>query len=185
MATQELTKEISRLRSENMGNDEIAQRLLYQGYSNADVFDAMTQAAAEPASEQGAMEESRGQPKHEEYHPVHEDISSVDSSRISEVAESIIEDKWGDLVDHVNLIIEWKSSMELKLASMETQIKNLKSEFETLNKAILGKISDTDTVMREVSTDIKALEQVFKKILPGFVENVNELSRITQNLKKK
>jgi len=111
--------------------------------------------------------------------------TAVDASKVSEIAESIIEDKWSDLVDHVNRIIEWKSSMELKLASMEEQIKGLKSDFDTLQKGVLGKISDTDTIMREVSTDIKALEQVFKKILPGFVENVNELSRITQNLKKK
>ena len=182
MAESELAKEVLRLRSENLDTNEIAQKLLYQGHSNADVFDAITQASTEPVTEQGKMEE---QPKPIEQHPAVHEEQAIDSSKISEVAESIIEEKWGELVDHVNLIIEWKSSMELKLASMEEQIKNTKASFETLNKSILGKISDTDGVMREVSTDIKALEQVFKKILPGFVENVNELSRITQNLKKK
>ena len=75
--------------------------------------------------------------------------------------------------------------MELKLNSMEEQVKSLKDQMASLEKGVLGKVQDTDNVMREVSTDIKALEQVFKKILPGFVENVNELSRITSNLKKK
>ena len=111
--------------------------------------------------------------------------SSFDTSKISEIAESIIEEKWSDLVDHVNRIIEWKTSMELRLNSMEEKIKAAKSDVDSLQKAILGKINDSDSVMRDVSIDIKALEQVFKKILPGFVENVNELSRITQNLKKK
>ncbi len=180
MAEPNLTNQVSRMRSQNMSNDEIAQRLLYQGFSNAEVFDAMNQvdssqtydAPAEQSFNPGA------------YSPPQND-QTIDTNKISEIAESIIEDKWSELVDHVNRIIEWKSSMELKLAAMDEQIKNMKLGFDSLQKSIMGKISDSDSVMREVSTDIKALEQVFKKILPGFVENVNELSRITQNIKKK
>jgi hypothetical protein len=175
MAEQGLVQEVGRLRSQGMSNDQVAQRLLYQGYTNADVFDAMSQADVTPAHEGSRMEaEMSISPRQE----------MADTSRISEIAESIIEEKWSDLVDHVNKIIEWKSAVELKVAAMDEQIKNLKSEFEIMQKGVLGKISDTDSTMREVSTDIKALEQVFKKILPGFVENVNELSRITQRMKK-
>ena len=195
MADQMLVNEVTQLRSQNLSNDQIAQQLLYQGHSNADVFNAMSQADVTPASEQGHMENqmppppAMGQPQPPAQPgmppPPAEHHAEVDTNKISEIAESIIEEKWSELVDHVNTIIEWKSTMELKLASMEEGIKNLKSEFETLNKAILGKIGETDSVMREVGTDIKALEQVFKKILPGFVENVNELSRITAKMKKK
>lgn len=180
MANPNLVNQVVKMRSQNMSNDEVVQRLLYQGFSNAEIFDAMNQAdssqsydpPAEPSFNPGT------------YSPPQTD-SSPDANKISEIAESIIEEKWGELVDHVNRIIEWKSSMELKLVSMDEQIKNMKLGFDSLQKAIMGKIGDSDTVMREVSTDIKALEQVFKKILPGFVENVNELSRITQNIKKK
>ena len=37
----------------------------------------------------------------------------------------------------------------------------------------------------EVGTEIKAMEKVFQKVLPTFTSTVNELSRITGNLKKK
>jgi hypothetical protein len=194
MPSQDLMGEVARLRSQNMSNEEIAQRLLYKGYSNAEVFDALSNADATAAYEGAQMDYG------EESQPVQPSFTfqqsmsappampsmehGIDSSKIAEIAESIIEDKWSDLVDHVNRIIEWKSSMELRLNSMEEQIKGMKSDFDTLHKSILGRITDSDTVMREVSTDIKALEQVFKKILPGFVENVNELSRITQRMKK-
>ena len=181
MADQNLVNQVSRMRSQNMSNDEIAQRLLYQGFSNSDVFDAMNQAdisqSYDSPAEQSFNPGMYSQPQMEN--------QPVDANKISEIAESIIEDKWSELVDHVNRIIEWKSSIELKLAAMDEQIKNMKLGFDSLQKAIMGKISDSDSVMREVSTDIKALEQVFKKILPGFMENVNELSRITQNIKKK
>ncbi|MBI1969996.1 hypothetical protein HYS48_04850, partial [Candidatus Woesearchaeota archaeon] len=47
------------------------------------------------------------------------------------------------------------------------------------------KIGNYDQSIKDVSTEIRALEKVFQKILPGFVENVNELSRIAQTLKGK
>ena len=193
MAEQDLVNKVQRLRSQNLSNDEIARRLLYEGYSNSQVFDAISVADTQSVSEQGSEQtmEYTDQPQQFYSQPTQSSFeerpaqSSIDVNKIEEIAESIIEDKWNELVEHVNRIIEWKSSMELKLASTDEQIKGLKSDFDTLHKAILGKITDTDSVMREVSTDVKALEQVFKKILPGFVENVNELSRITQSLRKK
>lgn len=188
MVDQNLVNEVVKMRSQSMGNDDIAQQLLYQGHTNKDVFDAMSQASVAPASEGNIqMEQPQSippaMPPHAEMTPVSHE--AIDNDKISEVAESIIEEKWSDLVDHVNRIIEWKSSVELKVNTLETEIKGLKSDFSTLQKAILGKIGDSDATMKDVATDIKALEQVFKKILPGFVENVNELSRITSKLKKK
>ncbi|HME87459.1 MAG TPA: hypothetical protein VKE88_03540 [Candidatus Nanoarchaeia archaeon] len=183
MVDQEIMNKASQMRAQGMSNDEVAQRLLYQGYTNAQVFDAMSQGDVVPAMETAHMDYSQqsfSQPQMQMA-----DHSMIDTSKISEIAESIIEEKWTDLVDHVNRIIEWKSSMELRLNTVDEQIKTLKTDFDSLHKAILGKINDSDSVMREVSVDIKALEQVFKKILPGFVENVNELSKITQNLKRK
>lgn len=193
MAEPDLTNEVLRLRSQNMSNEEIAQKLMYQGYTNAQIFDAISTTDVDNASEgnqnmeytEDTTQYDYQQPELAQSMPQQAiERKEIDSSKIAEIAESIIEDKWSDLVDHVNRIIEWKSSMELKLNAMDEQIKSLKGEFETLNKNILGRINDSDNTMREVGTDIKALEQVFKKILPGFVENVNELSRITQRLKK-
>ncbi len=185
MSDQNLLNEVARLRSQNLGNEEIAQRLLYKGYSNADVFDALSSSEVNPALEGNRMEYTEQPQQYPSFSMQAPQSDGVDSNKIAEIAESIIEEKWSDLVDHVNKIIEWKSSIEMKLTSMDEQIKGLKMDFDSLNKNILGRINEGDAVMRDVSTDIKALEQVFKKILPGFVENVNELSRITQNLKKK
>ncbi len=189
MPAQDLVNEVTGLRSQGLGNDEIVQRLLYKGYSNAAIFDAMSETELTPALESSSdtMDYQELQPT---YNQGYAEVQSspaptVDASKISEIAESIIEEKWSDLIDHVNRIIEWKSSMEIKLTSMDEQIKGLRADFESLQKGVLGRINDSDSTMREVGTDIKALEQVFKKILPGFVENVNELSRITQSLKKK
>ncbi len=194
MADQALINQILQLRSQNLTNDDIAQRLLYQGYSNAQVFDAISQADITPAVDDGQQAADYGVASSYTYDnqmpsptmaPQQVQNNTVSSDRIEEIAESIIEEKWSDLIEHVNKIVEWKSSVDTKLTSMDDQIKSIKSDFDVLQKSILGRINDSDTTMREVSTDIKALEQVFKRILPGFVENVNELSRITETMKRK
>ena len=184
MADQALVNQILQMRSQNLSNDDIAQRLLYQGYTNAQVFDAISSADIMPSADMNEQSNMAITPSfsYQESHPADH---GIDASKIEEIAESIIEEKWSDLIDHVNKIIEWKSNVELKVNTMEEQMKSMKADFDNLQKAILGRINDSDTVMREVATDIKALEQVFKKILPGFVENVNELSRITQKMKGK
>ena len=89
------------------------------------------------------------------------------------------------MVKDVSRIAEWKEKVDAKLSSMEQEMADLKASFDKLHNAILEKIGEYDHSITGVGTDIKALENVFKKILPGFMENVGELSRITEDLKKK
>ncbi len=49
----------------------------------------------------------------------------------------------------------------------------------------MSKISVYDQNIRNVGVDIKAMEQVFQRILPKFTDNVNKLSRITDSVSKK
>lgn len=35
------------------------------------------------------------------------------------------------------------------------------------------------------NTEIKAMEKVFQKVLPTFTDNINELTKVTKELKKK
>ncbi len=131
---------------------------------------------------QGMQAGMQGGPEPGPSAPMSEDISPGEA-RIHEVAEAIIEEKWAELMESVNHIIEWKDAIETKTAKMEQQIEELNKTVDKLHEGVLGKISDYDKGLTNVSTEIKALEQVFQKILPGFMENVHELSRITQTMK--
>lgn len=104
--------------------------------------------------------------------------------RIQEIVEAIIDEKWSSLLDSINTIGDWKEKTEGRLIKIETQMQELKDNFDRLHEGILGKISDYDKGIQNIGVEIKALEKVFQKILPGFMENVNELSRITQRVKK-
>jgi hypothetical protein len=68
---------------------------------------------------------------------------------------------------------------------MEEAMEGLKSSFSDLHKGVLGKIGDYDRNITDIGSEIKALEKVFQKILPTFTENVNELTRITKEMKDK
>ncbi len=113
-----------------------------------------------------------------------EELSERDE-RMHEIAESIIEEKWNELMESVTRIIEWKDGIETRMAKAEQQLTDMRSSFDKLHEGVLGKLGEYDKGISTVTVEIKALEKVFQKILPGFVENVHELSKITERMKGK
>jgi hypothetical protein len=101
-----------------------------------------------------------------------------------EIAESIIDEKWEELIKDLDKIVVWKEETDIKIVKIEQQVKDLKDRFEELHEGVLAKIGDYDKNMRNVGADLQSMESVFKKILPTFTENVNELSRITSRVKE-
>jgi hypothetical protein len=99
--------------------------------------------------------------------------------RIEEIAESIINEKWDELIREVKKIIEWKERVEEKQMKMSSEMAKLNEDFRILHQGVLGKLDAYDERMRDVGTELKAVGKVFKDVVPEFVENVKELSRIT------
>ncbi|MBI2142974.1 hypothetical protein HYU20_01380 [Candidatus Woesearchaeota archaeon] len=105
------------------------------------------------------------------------------SAKVEEISEAIIEEKWQDLMKDFNKAMEWKAGMEQRMAVLEQRFSDLKTAFDNLQKSVVDKVSDYDKSVKDVGTEMKALEQVFQKIIPTLTENVNELSRITKGMK--
>ena len=177
------------LRSQGLSNDQIVQTLQNEGYRATQIFDAIKQAEIKESMEgpnslfissnlQNPIMPSLGglsmptQPQ-----------QTADISKMEEIAEAIIDEKWNILVENVNKIIDWKERVDSQISGLNEKISMLKQDFSSLQSAIVGKTGDYDKTMKEVSTDIKAMSKVFQKILPGFIEKVNELSVITENIK--
>lgn len=106
------------------------------------------------------------------------------SERIEELAEAIIDEKWNDLMENINRIVEWKEKTEERITQMETMMKSIKDDFDKIHTSVLERVGDYDKHISEVGTEVKALEKVFQKVLPGFMENVSELSKITAAMKQ-
>ncbi len=105
------------------------------------------------------------------------------SAKVEEISEAIIEEKWQDLMKDFNKLVEWKSSVEQRMSVLEQRFSDMKSAFDNLQKGVIDKVSDYDKSVKDVGSEMKALEQVFQKIIPTLTENVNELSRITKGMK--
>ena len=103
---------------------------------------------------------------------------------IQEIAEAIVEEKWKEKEKEQNRITEWRDDVTAKVAQLQQQIDDLKSSFESLHRGLLGKISEYDENLTNVGTEIKAMEQVFSKILPSLTESVNKLQRFSEPKKK-
>ena len=135
-----------------------------------------------PPQSSPGMGQPMGQPMGMGPEPV---SSGPGLERIEELAEAIIDEKWNEIVKSINKIADWKERTETKITKMEQEMVDLKKNFDQLHKGILGKIGDYDKNLVNISSEIKAMDKVFQKVLPVMTENVNELSRITQDMKKK
>ena len=112
------------------------------------------------------------------------DYSAGTDDRVEELVEAIIDEKWKDVADNLNRIIDWKEKTEVRITEIETKLQGMKDDFDKLHTAILEKVGEYDKHIMDVGTEVQALEKVFQKVLPGFIENVSELSRITDKLRK-
>ncbi len=102
---------------------------------------------------------------------------------IDETVEKVIEERWSKLVNNVEKVVKWKDKQEAQINTLKEDILSIKEAYEILEKKILNKINSYDTNILDVNSEIKALEKVFQKITPSLINNVNELGRITQELK--
>lgn len=166
------------------GLDEMGNEASITGPQTADEFSGLPrlgedfgQGEQQPGQEQFPSQGEGFQPQPSSY-------GGYDTSaKIEEISEAIIEEKWQDLMKDFNKLMEWKGSIEQRMAAIEQRFSDLKTGFDNLQRSVVDKVSDYDKSVKDVNTEMKALEQVFQKIIPTMTENVNELSRITKVMK--
>ncbi len=173
------------MRQQGYSNNQIVSMLQNQGFAMQQIFDAMSQAdlkaqPAGPVPNYFVEEQSQPQQQQEE---TQEYAPTEDTEKTEELIESIIDEKWEEFTKNINKVIEWKNKTEARIITMEQQFNDLKNDFNKLHQAIIGKIGEYDQNILNVGVEIKAMEKVFQKVLPTLNESVNELSRITKNMK--
>ncbi len=107
-----------------------------------------------------------------------------DNSKMQEIAEAIINEKWQELLSSVGNIAVWKEKVDTNIISIKQEIVRINERFDNLQNAVLGKIKEYDGDMKNVTTEMKALEKVFEKIIEPLTSNVKELNRITKEMKE-
>ncbi len=184
--------QVRAMRAKGFDNNQIVQALQRNGYSSTQIFDALNQA--ELSSGAGSFAEPppfpsspSQEPSASQYGGGYDESGGgggMANEEVEELIESVIEEKWEELSKDITKIVEWKNEVETKISKLEQRFESLKDDFDKLHQAIIGKIGEYDKNILEVGAEVKAMEKVFSKVLPLFTENVSELARITQGLKK-
>jgi hypothetical protein len=104
---------------------------------------------------------------------------------IEEIAESVVKEKWNELIKNVGDIKAWKEKMQVDIKAIKQEMLRMQDRFEMLQKSLMGKLADYDEGVKEVGTEMRALEQVLQKILGPLTKNIKELEKVVQELKKK
>lgn len=203
-------QQVLQMRQQGFPDNQIVQGLQKQGYATQQIFDAVSQAdlsaipagpgpmqmegteAAPPGYGAGAYPEQYAQPgaapqppqgaQQAEYAP--QSVSNATETRINEIAEAIINEKWEEVFGEIQKVIVWKEKMEAELQKIKDDINTLKEQFDGLHQGVLGKVGEYDERMRDVSSEVKAVHKVFQDVIPTFTENVAELGRVAKTLRK-
>ncbi|MBI2671484.1 hypothetical protein HYX16_00980 [Candidatus Woesearchaeota archaeon] len=99
--------------------------------------------------------------------------------------ESVIEEKWKSAIEKFGNLDVWKERVRTDVGSVKQEMIRLEQRFNNIEKAIMGKISQYDRNVVSIGNEIKVLEKVFQKIINPLTSNIKELSRITEDLKKR
>ena len=169
--------QVASMQTQGLTNNQIIQALMRQGYQPTQIYDALAQAEARKSIE--PMEVPGEMPPRTEVRapPTHPESEAV--------VEQIIEEKWQELQKDLAKINEWKDLVASRVDKMEQSMTDVKTDLDSLHKAIVARIGEYDKTLLDVGTEIKAMEKVFQKVLPELTGNIQELSRITKNVKGK
>ncbi len=110
---------------------------------------------------------------------------SFSSGDIQELIESVIEDRWQQVVASVGDISLWKSRVDDDLSSIKQEVLRIEDRMAKLQSALIGRVDEYSKSISKVGSEVAALEKVFEKIMSPLTFNIKELERITQELKKK
>lgn len=181
------------LRQKGMTDNQIIQELQKQGMSTQQIFDSLSQADVAPSAWDADMPPmpAADMPPEPQFAPQYSNPQyapqqhGASEERLQEVAEAIISEKWDELLKEMQKVVGWKERMDGEVQSMKDSLTSLKEEFNQLRQGLLGRVTEADERMREVSSELKAVHNIFKDVLPTFTENVAELSRVTSRLSPK
>ncbi|MBI5871758.1 hypothetical protein HZB88_01590 [archaeon] len=182
------------LMQQGLANEQAAAELEARGYSIEQISDAINQASIKMGVEGEAVPSPASVPEEEppvpEYQEGYPEMPATEEQGLSQediqkLAEQIIEEKWREVSVVLNDIREWKMHIAEDLEATKQELLRLSGRFDNMQTAVIGKVKDYNQSIIELSSDVKALESVMQKIMEPFTENVKELSRITEKMRKK
>ncbi|MFH0752811.1 MAG: hypothetical protein V1914_04430 [archaeon] len=110
---------------------------------------------------------------------------NINYEDIQALVEEVIDEKWKELISKVGDIPTWKSEISNDTEAIKQELLRVEKRFEDLQTAIFGKVKEYGSSMKDLGSEMKAMEKVFEKILEPMTTNIRELERLTTQLKER
>jgi archaellum component FlaC len=160
----------------------------YNPLEGLDQFEGSQNSANSKEAEEELLEEAPSPDVESSEYSSYEQPSSEDyrmmgsSSEIQGLIESIIEEKWEDFMTRSGDISLWKEQVNNDLIAIKQEIIRTQDRFENIQKSIMRRVGEYGDSVKDMNTELKALDQVFRKILQPLTENIRELQRVTTTI---
>ncbi len=138
-----------------------------------------------PQQAQVFPQEPRATPMPQPVIPPQQGLDNRSMEEVQSLVEEVIEEKWRDLLSSFGDIASWKNQVTQDNEAMKQEILRLREAFEKLQNAVVGKVQEYSQNIKDVNSEMQALEQVFQKILEPLTTNIKDLNKITEELKRR
>ncbi|MBT3394886.1 hypothetical protein HOA59_01665 [archaeon] len=117
--------------------------------------------------------------------PQAQPIERASYEMVEEIAESVVKEKWDELLQNIGDIHKWKEKTNTDVHSIKQEVLRTQQRFDNLQTAVMGKVNEYGEGIKDVGAEMQAIEKVLEKIIAPMTRNIKELSKITEELKKK
>lgn len=168
------------MQGQGLTKQQIIEILQKEGHSSSDIFNALSRAEIKTAHTQNdATFGQEVQPQDHVSSPKRQHLA------VEELVETVIDEKWNEVIADINKIIDWKNETQITLSKLSQQLNDVQAQVKMLNESVLGKVAEYDKHILNVGAEVKAMEKVFSQVLPLFTENVAKLAAVAQKMDKK
>lgn len=110
---------------------------------------------------------------------------NVDIEKLHQIAESVVNERWEELLSKAGNLPVWKEKVNMNITAIKQELVRISERFDNLQNAVLGKVKEYDQGVKNIHSEMKAMEKVFERILEPLVSNIKELEKITKEMKRK
>lgn len=200
---QDIQQRIMSLKKQGKQNPLIIEELKKEGYSPQEIYDSMSYeqnreelrppTPSQEMESEGFEAEGIGEPEEDKAQnfmssqklPAPKNITGRQQiEEIEEIAESIINEKIDEIGINFGELAIWKERVSTEIEAIKQEVLRMRNNFENLQTAMIGRVEDYRKSISDMSVEVKALNKILEKIIEPLSENVKELSRITEKLKK-
>lgn len=122
-----------------------------------------------------------------EYGSAQQPIQSqgADIETIEEISEEIVNEKMTGLRDELENIRDFKQSVQTKIDDLDDRLRRIELNIDRLQASMIGKVQEYGQNIKDLGSEMRAVEGAFSNVLNPLIDNIKELGSITEKIKAK